>query len=173
MACKSLSLRKLKQIWLHRSNESPEWESMTHFLEQLAAHDPSHHKREVLDPRFSEPEMLFPMDVEAKELQSCSTFSITEIQFRWISWCDPCTILMWTFGREKLNFGQEKKKLDAERSLPPLRRRPSSGGRCGFGWLWNGGPCLCGQNCTLASFEKPWIMMLTCWLSYTPLLKQL
>merc|ERR1712037_806637 len=73
------------------SNESPEWESMTHFLEQLVAHDPSHHKREVLDPRFSEPGMVFPMDVEAKELQSCSTFSITEIQFR-----------------EKLNF--EKKK---------------------------------------------------------------
>jgi len=120
------------------SNESPEWESMTHFLEQLVAHDPSHHKREVLDPRFSEPGMVFPMDVEAKELQSCSTFSITEIQFR-----------------EKLNFGQEKKKLDAERSLPPPRRRPSSGGRCGFGWLWNGGPCLCGQNCTLESFEKP------------------
>jgi len=119
------------------SPEGSEWESMTHFMKQLVAHDPTHPKRKLLDPRFSEPEMLFPMDIEAKELQNCSTFSITEIKFR-----------------KKLNFWQEKEKLDAERFCPTPQRRPSSDGKCGFGWLWNGGSCFCGHNCTLASFEK-------------------
>ena len=66
---------------------------MSHLMEQLVGHDPSHEKRSILDPRF------FPLNVEAKVLESCSAFSVTEIKFRWniliwpvdnfslISWC--------------------------------------------------------------------------------------
>ena len=83
MECKSIYCKKINSNKsAHRSNENPKWESMTHLMEQLVAHDPSHQKRKILEPRFSEPEMVFPIDVEAKELQSCSTFSLTEIHFR-------------------------------------------------------------------------------------------
>jgi len=64
------------------SPEGREWESMPHLMEQLVAHDPSHQKRAILDPRFSTPETLFPLDIKTKELQSCSKFSITEVKFR-------------------------------------------------------------------------------------------
>merc|ERR1719341_501848 len=139
MECKSIYCKKINSNKsAHRSNENPKWESMTHLMEQLVAHDPSHQKRKILEPRFSEPEMVLPIDVEAKELQSCSTFSLTEIHFR-----------------EKLNFGQEKKILDAERFHAPPRRPSFPDEACGFCWGWNGGSHLCGQDCTLASLEKP------------------
>ena len=84
---------------------------MTHLMKQLVAHDPTHPKRKFLDPRFSEPEMLFPMDIEAKELQRSSTFSITEIKFRCISLCDPCTI----FTSFDVDFLQGKIELHARK----------------------------------------------------------